>query len=118
MRENDFQSSKADKKGVYKYITKVAYTLTEEQIMIHNERHIESQEHNLDSYTEGRNAALLGYLLLRADKLITIYTAVYETAYSKATTLANGIMSEDEIISWGKEEEATLRSNEWNSFGE
>ena len=91
--------------------------MTEEQIMIQNERHIESQEQNLESYTEGRNAALLGYLLLRADKLLTIYTAVYETAYSKATILANGIMSEDEIISWGKEEEATLRSNEWNSFG-
>ena len=79
--------------------------MTEEQIMIQNERHIEAQEQKLDSYTGGRNAALSGSLLLRADKLLTISTAVDETADSKATTLANGIMSEDEIIAWGKEEE-------------
>ena len=49
--------------------------------------------------------------------MITIFTAVDETANSKATTLANGIMSEDEIIAWGKEEEAILKSNEWNFIG-
>ena len=26
-------------------------------------------------------------------------------------------MSEDDIIAWGKEEEAILRSNEWNLIG-
>ena len=36
---------------------------------------------------------------------------------SKATTLVNGIMSKDKIIAWGQEEEATLRSNEWNLIG-
>ena len=33
---------------------------------------------------------------------IVISTAVYETADIKNTTLANGIMSEDEIIAWGR----------------
>ena len=61
--------------------------------------------------------ALSGSLLLRADKFLTISTAVYETANSKATALANVIMSEDDIIAWVKEEEATLRSNEWNLIG-
>ena len=56
-------------------------------------------------------------MLLRAKKFLTISTAVYETADSKATTLANGIMSEDEIIAWGKEEEAIMRSNERNLIG-
>ena len=37
--------------------------------------------------------------------MIAISTAVDETADSKATTLANGIMSKDGIIAWGKEEE-------------
>ena len=78
--------------------------MTEEQIMIQNESHIEAQEQKLDSYTGGRNVVISGSLLLRADKLLTIYTAVYETSDSKATTLYNGIMSEDEIIAWGKEE--------------
>ena len=73
--------------------------------MIQNERHIESQEQKLDNYTGGINAALSGSLLLRAAKFLTIYTAVDETADSKAITLANGIMSEDEFIAWGKEEE-------------
>ena len=91
--------------------------MTEEQIMIQNERHIEAQEQKLDGYTGGINAALSGYLLLIADKLLTIYIAVDEKADRKATTLANGIMSEDEIIAWGKEEEAILRSNEWNLIG-
>ena len=85
--------------------------------MIHNERHIENQVQKLDSYTGGINTALSGYFLLRADKFLTISTAVYETANIKATTLANGIMSEDEIIDWGKEEEAILISNEWNLIG-
>ena len=85
--------------------------------MIQNESHIEAQEQKLDSYTEGRYADLSGSLLLRANKFLTVYTAVYETADIKATTLANGIMSEDEIIAWGKEEEAILRSNEWNLIG-
>ena len=49
--------------------------------------------------------------------MLTISTAVYETADSKATKLDNGIMSENEIIAWGKEEEAILRSNEWNLIG-
>ena len=66
--------------------------------MIQNERHIEAQEQKLDSYIGEINAALSGYLLLRANKLFTISTAVFETADSKATTLAIGIMSEDEII--------------------
>ena len=46
--------------------------------------------------------------------MLTISTSVDETADRKATTLANGIMSKDEIISWGKEVEAIMRSNEWN----
>ena len=50
-------------------------------------------------------------------KFLTIYTAVYETSDSKATTSANGIMSEDEIIAWGKEEEAIMISNECNLIG-
>ena len=66
-----------------------------EQIMIQNERHIEAQDQKLDSYTGGRNAALSGSLLLRAKTLLTISTAVDKTAGSKATTLANGIISED-----------------------
>ena len=76
----------------------------EEQIMIQNENYIEAQDCKLDSYTGGRNAALSVSLLLRADKFITIYTEVDEKADSKATTLANGIMREDYIIAWGKEE--------------
>ena len=84
-----------------KDITKEDNTLTEEQIIIQNERHIEAQEQKLDSYTGGINATISGSLLLRADKLITVSTTVDETADSKATTLANGIMSEDEIIAWG-----------------
>ena len=79
--------------------------------MIKNERHIEAQEQKLDSYTGRRNAALSDSLLLRDDKLLTIYTSVDEAANSKATTLANGIMSKYEIIAWGKEEEEILRSN-------
>ena len=70
--------------------------------MIQNERHIEAQEQKLDSYTGGINTDLSGSLLLRADKFLTISTAVYETADSNATTLANGIMSEDYIIPWVK----------------
>ena len=70
--------------------------------MIQNEKHIDAQEHKLDSYTGEINVYLSGSVLLRADKLLTISTAVYETANIKATTLANGIMSEDEIIAWGK----------------
>ena len=89
----------------------------EEQIMIQNERHIESQEQKLDSYTGGLNAALSGSLLLRAEELLTISTGVHKTADIKATTLANGIMREDDIIDWGKEEEAIMRSNEWNFIG-
>ena len=85
--------------------------------MIQNERQKESQEQKLDNYTGGRNADLSGYLLLRADKLLTISTAVDEIAYIKSTTLANGIMSKDEIIAWGKEEESILISNERNSIG-
>ena len=117
MRENDVNGSKVDKKGVPKDITKEDKTFIEEQIMIQNERHIEEQEQKLDSYTGGRNAALSGSLLLKADKLLTISTAVDETADSKSTKLANGIMSEDEIIAWVKEEESILRSNEWNLIG-
>ena len=49
--------------------------------------------------------------------MLTISTAVDETADSKATTLANGIMIEDDIIAWGKEEEAMLISNEWKLIG-
>ena len=56
--------------------------------------------------------ALLVSLLLRAERLLTIYIAVDGTADNKSKTMANGIMSEDEIIAWGKEEEAILRSNE------
>ena len=85
--------------------------------MIQNERHIEAQEQKLDSYTGGRNTVLSGSLLFRADKLLTISTAVYETSDSKTTILANIIMSEDDIISWGNEKEAILRSNEWNLIG-
>ena len=80
--------------------------------MIQNESHIESQEKKLDSYTGGRNAGLSGSLLLIAHNFLTISTSVHETADSNSTTLANIIMSKDEIISWGKEEEATPRSNE------
>ena len=65
-----------------KYITKEDYTLTEEQILIQNERHIESQEQKLDSYTGERNADLSDSLLLRSVTLLTISTAVYETADS------------------------------------
>ena len=93
LRYNDVNSYKADKKGVFKDITKEDNTLTEEQIMIQNERHIESQEQKLDRYTGRRNAALSGSLLIRSDKLLTISTALYETDDIKATTLANGIMS-------------------------
>ena len=75
-RENDVKSSKADKKGVSKDITKEDNNLMEEQIMIQNERHIEAQYQKLYSYTGGINADLSGSLLLRADKLLTIYTAV------------------------------------------
>ena len=74
----------------------------EEKIMIQNEKHIEDQEQKLDSYTGGINAALSVSVLLRANKLITISTSVDETADSKATTLANGIMSYYDIIDWGK----------------
>ena len=112
MRNNNVNSSKVDKKCVSKDITKEDNTLTEEQNMIKNERHIKAQEQKLDSYTGGRNAALSGSLLLRSNKLLTISTAVYETADIKATTLVNGIMSKDEIITWGEEEEEILRSNE------
>ena len=114
LRKNDVNSSKADKKGMSKDITKEDYTLTEEQIMIHNERHLEAQQKKLDSYTGERNADLSGSLLLIVNKLLTISTAVYKTADSKATTLANGVMGEDEIIAWVKEEEAIMISNEWN----
>ena len=85
--------------------------------MIQNERHIDAQDQKLDSYTGGRNTDISGSLLFRADKLLTISTAVYETSDSKTTTLANRIMSEDDIIAWGKEEEAILRCNEWNLIG-
>ena len=117
LRENDFNSPKADKKGASKDITKEDNTFTEEQIIIQNERHIDNQEQKLDTYTVGRNADLSGYLLLRDKKLLTISTAVYETADIKATILANGIMRKDDIIAWVKEEEAILRSNEWNLIG-
>ena len=93
MRKNDVKGYGDDQKGVSKDITKEENTLMEEQIIIQNERHIEAQEQKLDSYTGGINATISGSLLLRADKLITVSTAVYETANSKATTLAYGIMS-------------------------
>ena len=82
--------------------------------MIQNERRIDTQAQKLDSYTGGRNADLSGSSLLRSDKLLTIYTSVYETNDSKSTTFSNRIVSEDEIIAWGKEEESIMRSNEWN----
>ena len=63
--------------------------MTEEQIIIQNERHTEAQEQKLDSYNGGRNAALSGSLLLRANKFLTISPELYETSNSKATTLAN-----------------------------
>ena len=63
-----------------KTITKEDNTLTEEQILIKNERHKEAEEKKLDSYTEGRNAALSGPLLLRSDKLLTYIIAVDEIA--------------------------------------
>ena len=69
--------------------------------MIQNERNMDAQEQKLDSYNGGRNADISGSLLLIAEKLLTISTAVYETDDSKATALANRIMSVDEIISWG-----------------
>ena len=50
-------------------------------------------------------------------KLITVSTVVYQTVDSKSTTLANGIMSEDDIIAWVKEEEEIMRSNECNLIG-
>ena len=93
LRENDVNSYKADKKVVSKDITKEDNNLTEETIMILNGRHIDAQEQELDSYTGERNADLSGSLLLRVDKFLTISTSVYETSHSKATTLANGIMS-------------------------
>ena len=102
LSENDVNGSKANKKGVYRDITKEDNTLTEDQIMIQNERHIDTQEQKLVSYTGGINADLSGSLLLRANKLITISKAVYKMATRKSTILANGIMSEDEIIAWGK----------------
>ena len=117
LRENNVNSSKADKKGVSKDITKEDSIFTEEQIMIQNESYIDSQEKKLDSYNGRRNADLSGSLLLIADRLLTISTAVYKTSDSKAKKLANGIMSEDKIIYWGKEEEAILRSNDWNLIG-
>ena len=111
LRENDVNSYKSDKKGVSKDITKEDNTLTEYKIMIQNERHIDAQEQKLDSYTGGRNADLSGSLWFKSHKLITISTALYETSDGKATTLTNGIMSEDGIIAWGKEEEEIMRSN-------
>ena len=70
--------------------------------MIQNERHIKAQEQKLDSYTGEINAALSGSLWLRADKFLTISTALYETANRKATTFANRVMSEGDIIAWVK----------------
>ena len=102
MRENYIISSNSGKKGVSKDITKEGYTLTEETILIHNKRHIEAHEHKLDTYTGGRNPALLGSLIIRANKLLIISTTVYETSNSKATALANGIISKDKIIAWVK----------------
>ena len=55
--------------------------------MIQNERHIESQDQKLDSYTGGINAALSGSLLLRADKFFAISTALDETADRKSHNL-------------------------------
>ena len=66
--------------------------------MIQNERHIEAQEQKLDSYTGRRDVALSGALLIRSETVLTISTAVYETVDIKATTLANGIMSGNDII--------------------
>ena len=102
LRENNVNGSKADKKSVSKDITKEDNTFMEEQIMIKNERHKEAQDQKIDSYTGGRNAAPLDYLLLRSEKFLTISTEVDETGHFKATTLANGIISEDNIIAWGK----------------
>ena len=99
LMENDVKSCKADKKSVSKDNKKEENTLTQEQIMIQNERHIDTQEKKLDSYTGGRNADILGSLLLRDYKLLTISTVLYETTNIKATTFANGIMSKYEIIS-------------------
>ena len=59
MRKNAVNSSQADKKGLSKDITKEYNTLTEETIIIQNKRHREVQDQKLDSYTGGRNAALL-----------------------------------------------------------
>ena len=67
LREIDVNSSKAYKEGVSKDITKEENTLTEENIMIQNEWHMDGQEQKLDSYTEERNADLLGFLLHRAN---------------------------------------------------
>ena len=85
--------------------------------MLQNKRQIDAQEQKFYSYNRGRNADISGYLLFRDNILLTISTAVNETEDIKATTLTNGIMSQDEIIAWGKEEEAILRSNEWNLIG-
>ena len=74
MRENDVNISKADKKVVSKDITKEDNTLTEEQNLMQNERHIDVQEHKLDSYIGGRNADISSSLLLRANKFLTIST--------------------------------------------
>ena len=41
-----------------KYVTKEDNTLTEEKVMIQNERHIDAQDQKLDRYTGGRNADL------------------------------------------------------------
>ena len=62
LRENDVNSSKANKKGVSKYITKEDNTLAEEKSIIKNERHIDDQEQKFNSYTGGRNADLSGSL--------------------------------------------------------
>ena len=59
----------------------------------------------------------MGSLLLRDNKLLLISTSVYETDDRKSKTPANGIMSEDDIIAWEKEEESIMRSNEWNLIG-
>ena len=88
LRENDVNSSKADKKVVSKDITKEDNTLTGKKIMIQNEKHIDAQEQKLYSYTVGRNADLSGPLLLRADKFLTTSTAVHETYNSKGTTFS------------------------------
>ena len=78
MGESDVKGSKADDKGVHKYITKEYNTLMEEKIMIQNERHIEAQEQKLDSYTGGINAAISSSLLLISDKLLIISTSLDE----------------------------------------